>query len=292
MIHRIIQFPLTRIILGLIFIGVGSLIVVLPSSILLGLAVTASPSTFRENVAVGVLLLIMLLSYALYVRIVERRPVSELALGHLREVLVGLLIGTAIFSLIIGVLWLLGVYRVTGSNVWTAMFGAVWIGIFPGISEELMFRGVLHRILEESLGTWTALLIVSLFFGFAHISNPGATVFSSVAIALEAGLMLGMAYTLTRRLWLPMGLHAAWNFVQGGVYGVNVSGLTTPSWLNSTMTGPELLSGGSFGAEASLVSVGLCLGLFLIFLILARRRGHIVQPFWVRRRIQKELGHG
>ena len=284
MIHRIIQFPLTRIILGLIFIGVGSLMVVLPSSILLGLAVTASPSTFRENVAVGVLLLIMLLSYALYVRVVERRAASELAFGHLWEVLVGLLIGTAIFSLIIGILWLLGVYRVTGSNVWTAMFGAVWIGIFPGISEELMFRGVLHRILEESLGTWIALLIVSLFFGFSHISNPGATIFSSVAIALEAGLMLGMAYTLTRRLWLPMGLHAAWNFVQGGVYGVNVSGVTTPSWLNSTPSGPELLSGGSFGAEASLVSVVLCLGLFLIFLILARRRGHIVQPFWVRRR--------
>ena len=258
--------------------------VVLPSSILLGLAVTASPSTFRENVAVGVLLLIMLLSYALYVRVVERRAASELALGHLWEVLVGLLIGTAIFSLIIGILWLLGVYRVTGSNVWTAMFGAVWIGIFPGISEELMFRGVLHRILEESLGTWIALLIVSLFFGFSHISNPGATIFSSVAIALEAGLMLGMAYTLTRRLWLPIGLHAAWNFVQGGVYGVNVSGVTTPSWLNSTPSGPELLSGGSFGAEASLVSVVLCLGLFLIFLILARRRGHIVQPFWVRRR--------
>ena len=282
--RRIVMFPLTRIVLAVVFIFVGAAVVAFPSARLFQIEPSVTSLTVVENIVTGAMLLSMLVGYAFYVRLIERRLVRELALSQLSEVLTGSLIGAAIFSLIVGVLWAIGVYQVTKSTVWTAMLGALWIGIFPGINEELLFRGVLYRIIEESLGTWLALISTSLFFGFAHAANPGATVFSSVAITLEAGLMLGMAYTLTGRLWLPMGIHFAWNFVQGGVYGVNVSGFKTPSWLISKMAGPELLSGGQFGAEASLVSVVLCLGLFVVFWVIAQRRGHIVQPFWVRRR--------
>ena len=283
--RRVVQFPLTRIVLALVFIAVGSLIVAVPARLFEPMTMKLLGRPLLETVVYAAALLAMLVSYALYVRLVERRAAGELALGQLREGVGGSLVGAAIFSLIIAVLWVLGIYSITGSNGWVTMFGALWIGLFPGISEELIFRGVLYRIIEESLGTWIALISTSVLFGFAHIANPGATVFSSVAIALEAGLLLGMAYTLTKSLWFPMGIHFAWNFVQGGVYGVNVSGLPTPSWLVSKMAGPELLSGGAFGAEASLISVVLCLGLFGIFWFLAQRRGHIALPFWVRRRL-------
>ena len=94
----------------------------------------------------------------------------------------------------------------------------------PGFTEELLFRGILFRWIEEFGGSWAALAVTSALFGLAHIFNPGATWFSSFAIAVEAGVLLGGAYMLTRNLWLAMGLHAGWNFTQGEIFDVPVSG--------------------------------------------------------------------
>ena len=93
--------------------------------------------------------------------------------------------------------------------------------------EELLFRGILFRWLEEFGGSWLALLLTSALFGAAHLGNPNATAFSAFCIAVEAGVLLGAAYMLTRSLWLPMGLHAAWNFTQGEIFDVPVSGSTS-----------------------------------------------------------------
>ena len=79
--------------------------------------------------------------------------------------------------------------------------------------------------------------------------NPEATWIAVLCIAVEAGVLLAAAYITTRRLWLPIGLHFAWNFTQGGIFGVPVSGFRVRGLLKSTLTGPELLSGGAFGAE-------------------------------------------
>lgn len=91
-------------------------------------------------------------------------------------------------------------------------------GLGAGIGEEILFRGVLFRIVEEGLGTWAALLVSALFFGAVHLGNPGATLWSSATIAIEAGLLFGLLYHVTRSLYLCMGVHAAWNFMQGTVY--------------------------------------------------------------------------
>ena len=77
--------------------------------------------------------------------------------------------------------------------------------------------------------------------------NPNATLFSSFAIAMEAGVLLGAAYVLTRRLWLAVGIHFAWNFTQGGIFGGRVSGITMDGLLESQLSGPTLFSGGSSG---------------------------------------------
>jgi len=157
------------------------------------------------------------------------------------------------------------------------------IGLGAGIGEEVVARGVIFRIVEEGLGTWWALLISALFFGIAHIFNPGATLWSSAAIAIEAGLLLGMIYHVTRSLWACVGLHAAWNIMQGTVYGIPVSGGAAKGWLVSNRTGPDWLSGGVFGAEASVVALGVSLLVTVSLLIVALRRGSIVAPVWWRR---------
>ena len=278
---KIVQFPVTRIVLAAMIIGLTTIVTSAIFTALItwfGLQSTLPPAAIASVRVVTVCL-----AYVLFVRLIERRRATELSLRWLHELATGAAFGLLLFSLVIGALWLLGVYQIIGSNPWQIMASALWIGIVPGFVEEIFFRGVLYRIVEESLGTWIALISTSLFFGFAHLANPGATLFSSVAIALEAGLMLGITYTLTQRLWLPIGIHFAWNFAQGGIYGVNVSGLEVHGWLKSQLVGPTLISGGGFGAEGSIVAVIICLLAFALFLVMTIRRGHLVQPFWVRR---------
>jgi membrane protease YdiL (CAAX protease family) len=231
-----------------------------------------------------------LLAYLLLVRFVERRAVTELAPRRLLpDGALGTLAGLLLFSAVVGALYLLGSYHVTGTNPDAPWVPALlMVGLGAGIGEEIICRGVLFRIVEEGLGSWWALVISALFFGAAHIANPGATLWSSAAIAIEAGLLLGMIYHVTRSLSLCMGLHAAWNFAQGTIYGIPVSGTAADGWLVSTRSGPDWLSGGVFGAEASVIALSVSLLCSLALLAVALRRGSIV-PFRPHARREQAL---
>jgi membrane protease YdiL (CAAX protease family) len=225
-----------------------------------------------------------IVAYLLLVRLIERRSPRELSpralpLGGG----LGIVIGTGLFSAVAGVLWLLDVYHVTGTNPHADWLPALLTtGLGAGIAEEIITRGVLFRIVEEGMGTVWALVISALFFGAAHIFNPGATLWSSAAIAIEAGLMLGMLYHVTRSLWPCMGMHAAWNFVQGTVFGIPVSGTHADGWLVSSRTGPNWLSGGIFGAEASVIALLICSTFTTVLLVIAWRRRSFIAPSWHR----------
>jgi membrane protease YdiL (CAAX protease family) len=225
-----------------------------------------------------------LVGYAILVRLIERRRMRELSARDIPTYgLAGFLSGAVLFSVVVGVLYLAGSYHVTGTDPQVDWLPGVLVaGIGAGISEEIIARGVIFRIVEEGLGTWSALVISALFFGGAHIFNPGATLWSSAAIAIEAGLLLAMIYHVTRSLWACIGLHAGWNIMQGTVYGIPVSGGASKGWLISNRTGPDWLSGGMFGAEASVVALAACSLVTLALLVVALRRGSIVPPRWQR----------
>ena len=125
-------------------------------------------------------------------------------------------------------------------------------------------------------------MVSALLFGFAHAGNPNATLFSSVAIAIEAGVLLGAAYMLTRSLWLAVGLHAGWNLTQGLVFDVNVSGYEMNGLVEAQMSGPDWLSGGTFGLEASIIALVVATGAGLIMLRMAGRKGEMLRPYWMR----------
>jgi len=224
-------------------------------------------------------------AYVLLVRLIERRPLRELAARSIFTFgLAGLLAGFLIFSTVVGLLWLFGSYHVLGLNAridWLPEFLVAGVG--AGVGEEIVTRGVLFRTLEEGLGTWWALAISAVFFGGAHIFNPGATLWSSLAIAVEAGILLALVFHVTRTLWACVGLHAAWNLTQGLIYGIPVSGTSEQGWLQSSRTGPDWLSGGAFGAEASVVALVVCTSVSGVLLLIALRRGSIVRPRWSRR---------
>jgi uncharacterized protein len=276
--------PLARIV---IFVAIaGALIFLLRILFVsIGWAGPAAPSPQRQIAMFVMQLVPALTAYLVLVYAVERRRPVELAW---RKVLphgtLGFAGGLALISAVVGALWLAGSYQVAGTNPDPAWVKQLLIGgLGAAIAEEIMTRGVLFRISEEGLGTWGALLVSALLFGFGHIGNPGATVWSSVAIAIEAGLLLGMLFHVSRSLPLCIGLHMGWNFSQGTIWGIPVSGGNDTGWLVSARTGPDWLSGGVFGAEASVVAVVLCSAVTLALLAVAIRRHSIVPPWFARK---------
>ena len=279
---RIIQFGLTRIILAVVAIAAATILVQL---VVGGVQGGLGLGPLRVDTLQYVIPLVIAVHFAYvgFVRLVERRRAGELSgKGAVRETGAGIGVGVALLTVSVAILAALGYYQVTGSNPVSAILPTLAMAIAAGYVEEVVFRGVLFRIIEESLGTWIALALTSLMFGFAHMMNPNATLFSSFAIAMEAGVLLGAAYVLTRRLWLAVGIHFAWNFTQGGVFGGRVSGITMDGLLESQLSGPTLLSGGEFGVEASIFALVLGVGTGVWFLVKAGRKGHFIAPFWRR----------
>jgi membrane protease YdiL (CAAX protease family) len=245
-----------------------------------------APDT-KTLVGSATIIILAFLAYKLIIRRLGEEPRDDLAAPHaLRDLGLGFAGGFLLFSLIVGIAALADVYNIVGKGGTAALLMTlVTVAIVPGIIEELLFRGILFRFVEQFGGSWFALFLTSALFGLSHIFSPNASAFSSFAIAAEAGVMLGGAYMLTRSLWAPIGLHAAWNFTQGFIYDVPVSGIDQQGLVEAKLSGPELLSGGAFGLEASLIAV-VCATLAGIWLVLrAVRAGRLVRPWWVRRRL-------
>lgn len=214
--------------------------------------------------------------YVLLVRLFEGRWPRELALvPGVRRLAIGAAIGFGLFGAVYAVFTVIGVATWHGLNGLGGVASALLLAVTAGVGEELIFRGVLFRILEESFGTTIALGMSALAFGVMHAGNPGATAVSSIAIALEAGLMLAAAYVWSGNLWLPIGLHLGWNFTEGGIYGAAVSGGDSDGVLSVALSksASPLITGGAFGPEASLVAVAVCLCAGGFFLIGAARTG-------------------
>jgi len=227
----------------------------------------------------------MLTLYANVVVFIERRTVTELTLPPMgRELGLGLLLGFGLYSVCMLILMALGNYRIDGLHDWHILLTGMSAALATGVFEELVFRGGLFRLSQEWFGTWAALVISSLVFGFAHADADGATLQGLVSVSTWAGLLLSATYLLTGRLWLGIGLHAAWNYTQGTVYSGIVSGNAPPNgFFKSTLQGSEWLTGGSFGVEASVVALLVCGTVGTLMLVKAVRRGRIVPPPWKRK---------
>jgi membrane protease YdiL (CAAX protease family) len=194
----------------------------------------------------------------------------------------GLLVGAVLFSVVIAVLTLTHCYTASFQS-WNPLLPALAVFLFVALFEELLFRGVLFRLIEKMTGTWIALVLSAVLFGAIHIRNPHASIFSSLAIALEAGVLLALAYVLTRSLWFAIGIHWGWNLFEGSIFGTQVSGGEfTATVFHSKMDGPTWLTGGSFGPEAGVVALIVCVAAALIVGALVIRRRRIISPMWLK----------
>ena len=216
--------------------------------------------------------------YGWAVRRTERRVPVEVALeGAASSIGWGTLLGVGLFGAVIANIAFLGDYTVNGLG--TPAGAVALLGFMAGaaVTEELVFRGILFRIVEEGTGTWVALTLIGLLFGLVHLLNPNASLGGALAVAIEAGGMLTAAYVATRKLWVPIGLHFGWNVAASAIFSTEVSGSNTPQGLlDATMSGPTLVTGGAFGPEGSVYAVALGVLATGAFMWLAYRRGHVV----------------
>ena len=218
--------------------------------------------------------------YRWVVRRTERREPAEVArAGALARLVRGALIGAGLFAAVVTTIALLGDYRVHGLGSVTGPVALLGFMAAAATTEEVIFRGILFRIVEERLGTWLSLLMTGVLFGLMHLVNPDATLWGALAISVQAGFMLAACYAATRNLWVPIGLHFGWNFAAAGIFSVVVSGNgASEGLLNATMSGTTLVTGGDFGPEGSLSAVAAGAALAAGFMWLAYRRGQVVAP--------------
>ena len=251
------------------YAAIGGLVALLPEGALSGLVANAAGT------------LICLLLYALLVRGGEARRPSELGLGAApAELVTGLVIGTAMFAAVMGLMALFGLYDFVWKGA-APVWEALGITVQSGVVEEVLTRAIILRLVWRAFGPWAAFAVSAALFGALHLANPNATPFAALCIAVEAGIMLGAFYALTGRIWVSIGVHAAWNFTQGYLFGAAVSGTNFgPSLATSTARDgfPAWMTGGAFGPEASVpgLAVGTAVGIWVLWL--AWKAGRFARP--------------
>lgn len=209
---------------------------------------------------------------------IGRRATPEIQIsrrGAGREALLGASIGLGFMLVSVLSIAGLGAYSFSWAhqNAASVVASAVATAAGAAVTEELMFRGAALQGLEQRWGSRVALAITAVFFGAAHLTVAGASVWSGAAIALEAGGLLGAAFLWRRNIWFVAGLHFAWNAVEQ-LLGVPVSGHAGgPSLLTVKTSGSHLLTGGVVGLEASVVPVTISVLIAVPMLVAASRRG-------------------
>lgn len=213
--------------------------------------------------------------YWAYVNRVERRAVTELSgSGAPIEWARGAGLGVLLGLLTLAPLWGLGVYRIEGLGDWFALLQQMPEMVLVSVFEELLIRGVIFRIAAQAWGSWRALLLSTVIFVAAHL--PGGISMMGVLVTAAASLAFTAAYQLSRRLWLPMGMHFAWNYLFSAVLSVPVSGHEAKGYVQGSLSGPVWLSGGAYGVEASATALLVWTVAAAFLLRSAHARGYFV----------------
>ena len=237
------------------------------------------PSGFRQVIAelvfrTGLLAAALGAGY-LCARFLEGLPWRSLGLtfhsGWLRDLVLGSVIGFATLVLAVGIAIKglgFGLPETDWSSIIRSGIGSGVLLFVAALAEEAMFRGYGLQTLTRAKLAWLGVLLTSVPFALVHLSNPNVVPGVTFANTALAGIWLAAAYLRTRSLWLPLGVHWAWNWALGWFFGLPISGINLVSnpLLQSQDYGPNWLTGGSYGIEGG-VACTLALILFTAFLL-------------------------
>ena len=279
--RRIINLPLTKIILGLLLCFTAYIL----AQQLVGkvLDLTTVDKNYR-NLIKGILSSsFVILTYIYFYSKFEKREIGEFSSkGIKKNILLGLLIGTALQGLTILVICVWGKFQIISINPFSYIITPFAVAFSVAIFEEILLRGIVFRIIEEKLGSYISLAISAIIFGAAHLLNPDSSLISTLCIGI-VGFMFGAAYIYSRSLWLPIAIHFSWNFVQSGIFGAITSGNEkTSSLFNTNISGDNLITGGAFGPEGTIQATIFWLLVSVILIVLITQQNKLIKPFWKR----------
>lgn len=278
--QKILHFPLTKIIIGLLVCGV----IVSVGQFLVGklLDLTVLDKDIKNLIAGIVVAILAIVSYIYLYTFYEKREITEFTKnGIIKSLTIGIILGVVLQSLTILVIYLKGGYSIVTINPILFLVPPLTMAFTSAIFEETLMRGIIFRITEEKLGSYFGLIISAVLFGAMHLANPNSSMTAAIGLAIQAGLLLASAYIYARNLWFPIAIHFAWNFTQSAIFGANVSGNTISKTLvTSKIEGAEWFTGGQFGPEGSIQATTFCFIATVILLILSHKEGKIISPYW------------
>jgi membrane protease YdiL (CAAX protease family) len=286
---KFFQYPLIRIVTALLFL----VPVFLLNKAVSEFIVKPVPEEIRVYAMYAdaiVFFILFLLAFSLYTKYIEKRKALEISSNKSwSEFVLGFLISLILVGLIVFIFYIFGSYNI---SAWNANKRVVIDFFFKflmgGLIEEIIFRLIIFKLTEELLGSWFALGIQAVLFGFAHMFNENATLFTSFAVIIVGGILYTSAFMYTHRIWLPMGIHTGWNYFQSAIFGMPNSGTPYKGLIIPDVQGAQWFTGGSFGIEASYIAILLCLAAGIYFTIKSVKANQIAPPLWKRKNSARE----
>lgn len=260
---RATLFFIVSLITSQIFAGIGLVVVLIATGFDLSALsnqeeITSAVKGVKFLLPLKVIeFLSVMLCVWLFIRFIDRKPLESIGLrikGYEKDLKMGLALGAGLIAIGFLILFILGYLSVDGFSF---PIGTVilYFLLFVVVSfhEEIMMRGYVLNNLMQSMNRYVALSISSVIFMSIHLLNPNVNFLSVVNLFL-AGIVLGIYYIHKPNLWLPIGMHLTWNFFQGPIFGFEVSGIETKSIINQSVRGNEIITGGAFGFEGSILA--------------------------------------
>lgn len=189
---------------------------------------------------------------------ISKRPLYKMGLTPFKkdykDFFVGLLYGIVSMSIVFGLLLVSGNASVESwqANFSSGMIIELIIFILVGFSEEIFGRGYIMSVLRQTKSLPMVMILSSIIFALLHGLNPGIGILPIINLSL-VGALFAYMYIKSGNIWMPIGFHITWNYVQGNIFGFKVSGTDTDSLISTTLGTNDILTGGDFGPEGGLV---------------------------------------
>lgn len=276
--QRILNAPITRIILGLLVCFIAFILAQQVTGKILDF--TVADKNIRNLIKGLISSAAVIGAYIYFYRRYEKRAITEFSnKGIAKYIIIGMVTGTLLQCLTILVIIINGGFEIVAVNPVSNIIIPFTVAFSVAIFEEILIRGIIFRIVEEKLGSYISLFITAVIFGALHLANPHSTLLSGLCVGIEAGFLMGAAYIYARNLWFPIAIHFAWNFMQSGIFGAITSGNEkTSSLLTTKITGSPLFTGGEFGPEGTIQAIIFCSLASILILILSENK--VVSPYW------------
>ena len=278
---RVFNFPLARIIVIALFLVP---IVILNSVIVMQVIANLEEpmATWVDMSRLLITMPLIILSYRLYCQTFEKRDAVEVSFGGaFKQWGAGALVAVGLVLSFVALIALIGEFRIVEFRPVSKLLNNFLMFSTGSLLQEMVLLCVIYRLIEELAGSWISLFLSLMLFGGVHLFNEAETL-ATVSMLMLSSVILIAPFILTRRIWVSWGFHAAWNFMQAGVFGMANSGILFEGWIVSEFSGPEWITGGTIGLEATYLSIGLDFLIGVVILSMAMKAGKLVAPKWKR----------